>query len=307
MSQETIERSFEVGSPARFKLGNIRGHIDVMAGKDGVIDITAVKHLKSGDENNTEIKIKQEDDGQVIVKTEYANSVGNLFGLRKPIKVDYTVRLPKDCELKVRGVSCPINVQGLNGAFDINSVNGELTLKDLSGHLKIGVVSGSIHGQRLTGEVDCNNVSGSVHLMKSNLPAATIKTVSGNIVVETPLADGPYMFKGVSGNVSLIVPQDTSCVAETTSVSGSLRTSLPITKDRRYRSRGLVEIQGGGPEVTYKSVSGSLKIVTSENEKIIETIATEKATHHPKDQMAILQKIERGEITVAEALEELNA
>lgn len=307
MSQETIERSFEVGSPARLNLSNIRGKIDLQLGDEGIIAIIAVKHLNSGDENDTQVQIDQGEDGQVIIKTEFINSIGNWFGLRKPCKVDYTIRLPKECELKVSGVSSPISVKGLAGTIDLHSVSGGLTLKDLSGNLKISVVSGSIQGEEIAGEVDCNSVSGSVRLLRSDMPVATLKTVSGNMVIETPLANGPYIFKGVSGNVSLIVPQDTSCTAETKSVSGRLRTSLPVTKDERLGSRGLIEIQGGGTEVSYKSVSGSLRIVTSENEKITEPTFTRKATPRSKDQMSILQKIERGEISVDEALEELNA
>ena len=65
--------------------------------------------------------------------------------------------------------------------------------------------------------------------------------------------------------------------------------------------------QGGGPAVTYKSVSGTLRIVTSEDEKISEPKIKEKPTPQSKDQMDVLRKIERGEISVDEALKELNA
>ena len=125
--------------------------------------------------------------------------------------------------------------------------------------------------------------------------------------MDTPLAEGPYMFKGVSGSLTLVVPEDTGCVAIHKSVSGRLKTSLPISKDKRYGSRGWLEIQGGGPEVTYKSVSGSFKVVTAEDEKIVEQRKPVKPAPQPKNQMEILQKIERGDLSVEDALEELNA
>jgi hypothetical protein len=86
-----------------------------------------------------------------------------------------------------------------------------------------------------------------------------------------------------------------------------LKTSLPITKDKRYGSRGFAEIQGGGTEVTHKSVSGSLRIVTSENEKIVKQPAPPKQPVKSKNQLDILQKIESGEISVEDALDQLNA
>jgi hypothetical protein len=96
-------------------------------------------------------------------------------------------------------------------------------------------------------------------------------------------------------------------VAHHKSVNGRLKTSLPITKDQRYGSRGLAEIQDGGPEVTCKSVSGSLRIVTSEDEKIVEQRATSNRPHQTKNQLEILQKIETGELSVEDALNQLNA
>jgi hypothetical protein len=307
MSQETIERRFEVGTPAKFKISNIRGSIDIRAGEDNVIAVTAVKYLNSGNADQTAIEIEQTDDGIVSVKTNYQNSIVNWFGANKPCKVDYSVQVPNNCDVHASGVSCEVSVQGLTGAIDISSVSGELTLTELSGSLKASAVSGSVNSKKLTGELEANAVSGKLRIMDSQLSKASIKTVSGSIVVQTPLSEGPYHFKGVSGSATLIVPADTACSASFHSVSGRMRTSLPVTKDQRYGSRGSMEIQGGGPEVSCKCVSGAFKIVTAENQEIKEHKVTVKPEPKPKDQMDILQKIERGEISVEDALKELNA
>jgi hypothetical protein len=307
MSQEITETKFDVGSPSKLRLRNIRGSVDIHVGDVGVIEVTAVKHIKSGNPDLTEIKIIQADDGSVDVQTEYENSVANWFGLNKPCKVDYVVIVPEDCDVNASGVSCPLSVNGLKGFIDISSVSGGLSLSDLSGSLKISTVSGSIKAEKLTGELDANSVSGRIRVMQSQLQKATFKTVSGNMVVETPLDEGPYLFKGISGNVTLVVPEDTACIARTKSVSGRLRTSLNITKDGRYGSKGLVEIHGGGPEVVYRCVSGSLRIVRFEDEKIIEPEKTRDLPLQPKNQIEILQKIENGDITVEDALKELNS
>jgi DUF4097 and DUF4098 domain-containing protein YvlB len=307
MSQETIEKKFTVESPARLKIGNIRGSVDIQAGEKDIIEITAVKHLNTGSQDQTVIEIDQEDDGRVIVKTDYTNSITNWFGILKPCKVDYTVRIPEECEVRASGVSCPITVSNLNGKFEINTVSGNLTISQVTGNVKLGTVSGSIYAQELSGDVDANIVSGSIRLMQSKISAARLKTVSGSMVVETPLLAGPYTFKGVSGSVSLVVPESTGCVAETKSVSGGLRTSLPVTMDKRQGSHRKIEIQGGGPHVTHKSVSGSLRIVTSEGEEIKDHKPKEKTRPKPENQMDVLHKIELGEISVEEALKELNA
>ena len=307
MYQETIEKTFEVESPAKLKVSNVRGKIDIQPGEDGVIAVSAVKHLNSGSNNHTEVTIEQTEDGQVVVKTEYANSIADWFGLNRPCKVDYAVRVPKNCTIRASGVSSEISIRDLDGAFDISSVSGNVNLNNLAGPVKVGTVSGPIKAEKITGALDANSVSGSIRVNESQTPDALMKTVSGQIVLQTPLGDGPYMFKSVSGDVTLVVPGDTGCVAHYKSVSGRLKTSLPITKDQRYGSRGLVEIRNGGPEVTHKSVSGFLRIVTSEDEKIIEQPVPSNPPHQTKNQLEILQKIESGELSVEDALNQLNA
>jgi len=307
MSQETIERRFEVGSPARFKLSNIRGPVDIQVGDAGIIEVTAVKHLDSGSQDQTEIKIEQADDGQVIVKTDYPNSVGNWFGINKPCKVDYTIRVPEDCEVRASCVSGEISVKGLSGVIDVSTVSGRLTCSDLSGQFKLRTVSGAIQAEKLSGELEAKGVSGRVRVMDSQLSQAFVKTVSGKMVLQTPLAEGPYTFKGVSGSTTLVVPEDTACSANFHSVSGRMRTSLPLTKDNRHGSRGSVEIQGGGPNVSFKCVSGAFKIVTAEDEKIVENKTAREPQPIQKNQMDVLQKIESGEISVEDALKKMNA
>jgi len=307
MSQETIERRFEVGSPARLKLSNIRGQIELLPGEEGVILVTAIKYLDSGNDERTRIEIEQEEDGQVVVKTDYNNPITNWFGLNKPCKVAYTVHVPRESDARVSGVSSDILARELNGSIDLNTVSGKLDLRDLSGKLKFGTVSGSIKAENLTGELDANSVSGKVRVMESQISKALVKSVSGSMILQTPLKEGPYTFNGVSGNATLVVPEDTSCTARFQSVSGRMEASLPVSEDHRHGSRGLMEIQGGGVEVSYNCVSGSFKILTAEKEVIQEQKETVETSNPAVNPMDILKKIETGEISVEDALKELNA
>ena len=47
MSQETIEQTFEVPTPAQLKLENVRGSVVIQPGEDDQIQVTAVKHFAS--------------------------------------------------------------------------------------------------------------------------------------------------------------------------------------------------------------------------------------------------------------------
>jgi len=303
MSQETLEGSFEVAAPARLKLSNISGSVDIQPGDEGVILVTAVKHLDSGDPKRTEIRMEQAEDGSVSVETYFNTGIWEFSRLSKPCKVDYVVRTPRGCSLRVSCVSSTTAIQGLEGDLKISSVSGSLSLSELSGDLKVNTVSGDVSGEMLSGPLRLETVSGDVHLNAANLPSVDGSTVSGDISIQTPLADGPYRFNSVSGDVQLVVPGDTRCTARLTSLSGNIRTSLPATRQRRNGAR-VVEIQGGGAKIHLSSVSGDLRIRLPEGETLVETPPIEPAST-PRSN--ILESLERGEITVEEALKALRA
>ncbi len=261
MSQETIERKFDVTTPAYLTVANIRGSVDVQPGDENVVTVTAVKHLETGDADRTEIEIVQKEDGSVRVKTRFEEGVWRLFNHSHPCKVDYVVRVPHDCDLKVRCVSSKATVQGLAGAFDVKTVSGRVTLKDLSGKIKATSVSGRILGERLSGPTEFESVSGRVHLTESCLPAVTGSSVSGDLVLETSLIEGPYSLKTMSGDLKLVLPPEIGCTIGFNSVSGRLKTSLTTTRSQWQRHKWLADLQGGGPEIRFNSVSGDFSVI----------------------------------------------
>jgi DUF4097 and DUF4098 domain-containing protein YvlB len=179
---------------------------------------------------------------------------------RRPCRVDYALRVPRDCSVKVRCVSSKATVEGLVGEFDLDTVSGSLKLSDLEGKLRLHSVSGKIGGERVSGPVLLDTVSGKVRLIDSALPSVEASSVSASLVLGTLLGEGPYRFKTVSGGVRLVVPAESGCDVEVRSLSGRLRTSLPITRSWGRNQRKNVEIRGGGPAIRFNSVSGDLRL-----------------------------------------------
>jgi DUF4097 and DUF4098 domain-containing protein YvlB len=307
MSTENFEHTFEVATPARLKVSNVRGHVDIGPGGDGIISVTAVKH-KGSINDNTEIIIQQLDDGTVVAEAKYENSISNWFGLNKPCKVDFTIQVPKDCAVKANCVSCDAVIQGLTGDLDVNNVSGDLAVNDLSGEFTFSSVSGDIAAHNLAGPLNLNTVSGDVQIKESQIPTMIGKTVSGDLSVQTPLGEGPYEFKSVSGNLKLLPSEDQGCVVKIKSVSGRIRTSMPVTTRQGNRSNEQITILDGGPEVYVKSVSGGVHI--GAKSEIAETTDVEVKQSEPtklvKSQMQILEEIDSGELSVDEAIQQLN-
>ena len=316
MSQETVEQTFTVTSPARLKLSNISGSVEIRPGDDGMMQVTAVKRTHKGDPQRTQIELSQAADGTVTAATRFNEGWWVWLVGSYPCEVDYTIKAPRACSLKVSGVSNTAVVEGLTGEFTFNSVSGELTLRDLAGPVQIHTVSGSVDGERLAGALHLDSVSGDVRLRECTIPSAEAKTVSGGLDIETALSQGPYHFNSVSGDLRLTVPADTHCTLELHTVSGNISadgqglSALPLSTNARSNGKRVAEVQGGGVRVEMHSVSGGLRIgippgaKTLAVEPRLSPRSADPAPEPPKsvDRHTLLERIERGEITVEEGL-----
>ncbi|HEX7542431.1 MAG TPA: DUF4097 family beta strand repeat-containing protein [Anaerolineales bacterium] len=296
---ETIEKTFTVSSPARLNLNNIRGSVEIHPGEEGVIQVTAVKQPSSGDEKRTEIEIAQEADGTVKAATRFPDGGWNwLFGSR-PCAVDYVVKVPRRCSLKLNGVSNTVHAEGFEGTVSVNSVSGEIALRDITGPVRIHTVSGDAEGERINGSLDLDTVSGDIVLKESDLSSIKANTVSGDMQIGTSLKEGPYDFKSVSGDVHLVVPPDSHCTGEMHSVSGDLVSAFPITGYSRHHGNQTVNVQGGGVKTYLRSVSGNLSL---DCDGEIPPAPEPLKTVSIEARRAVLERVERGELTVDEAV-----
>ena len=310
MAEETIQQTFNVpaGVPARLEVSNISGSVEVLPGEDGVIAVTAIKHPHTGDLERTEVVVSQVEDGKVKAEVKYREG-WRFLGGSKPCQVSFTIRVPHQCSVQANGVSNSASVRGLAGDFTVSSVSGQVTLNELSGPVKLNTVSGDVDGGYLRGNLQFNTVSGDVRLKESALAAVTGHTVSGDIALQTQLADGPYTVNSVSGDVRLVVPVDTRCTAHVTGISGRVHTAFPQTEYRRSNGTHVAEIQGGGVTVKLHSVSGDLWVgpVAGETPAPAEPAQpAQPARPASPNRKEVLDRIERGEITVEEGLKLLS-
>ena len=299
---ETLEKKFPVTLPARLNLSNIRGSVEIRPSDDGFIQVTTTKQPHTGDEKRTEIEITQEADGTVKAATRFTDGWNWLFG-SQPCVVDYKVTAPRHCSIKVNGVSNTVLAEGFEGDTTVNSVSGEITIRDLRGSVRIHTVSGDADGERITGSLDLDTVSGNMTLLDSVLSSIKGNTVSGDMQIRTPLTEGPYYFKSVSGQVRLTVPANSHCTAELHSVSGDLVSTFPITGASRHRGNQAVNVQGGGVKISLHSVSGDLSLECDEE---IPAVAELVKTTSSEERRSVLERVERGELTVDEALGQLH-
>jgi len=302
MTQDAIEKTFTVTSPAQLTLSNICGSVEIRRGEDGIIRVRAVKQARSGDAERTEVEMAQEPGGRVTVATRFPDGAWSWIFGSHPCCVDYVVTAPRQCSLTLNGVSCTLDVAGFEGKFNVRSVSGKITLRELSGPVSLRTVSGDVDGEHLSGACDLDTVSGDVVLAACDLPSVKANAISGNLELATALGSGPYAFHSVSGDVRLDLPPDSRCTIELRSVSGGITSAFPASSLSQSLGYQTVAVQGGGVPLSMHSVSGDL---TLDGQGGVPPAAGTNVGLSAEERRDVLERIERGELTVEEALSRL--
>lgn len=304
MSIETLERKFTCPDPASLSLSNIRGSVIIQAGQVGEITIIASKHTDSGDSKNTYIELYQTEAGKVIAATRYDRGRFSFFSMNLPCKVDYRLCVPSNCDLEVRGVSNTVSIDGISGNMEVKSVSGDIVLQSLTGEINVKTVSGKVNGADISGAVYLKTVSGDINISKADFLTLRVKSVSGDIKIESPINDGPNDFNTVSGDVRLVVPQLKGITITSNSFSGKVSTPEPAILSKTSRNHRSIVLGDGEIEIMHKSISGDFVLVNQDkNDPLSDNIKSRINTGGDISRGEILEKISQGDLSVDDALQ----
>jgi DUF4097 and DUF4098 domain-containing protein YvlB len=265
----------------------------------------------------------------------------NWFSGSRTPRVEYDVRVPHATDLEIKNVEGPIAIQGCNGKIRVRNVEGKVTLDGTQGDISVETVNGPLKASHLQGNAKLKTVNGKLTLDQSELGALSAQTVNGKIKAAATWApDAQISLNTVNGNCDLTVPAD---LAAKVSAHGiNLRVTCPGAKtiERQFGAwHGTIgerDSSGQMPqaEIAFHTVNGHLRIddrdapagttaqigkhPAMESEPVQVKVApqpteppapSEQAPveENAKSQLEILQMVERGEITVEQAIEILDA
>ncbi|MDP9481707.1 MAG: DUF4097 domain-containing protein [Chloroflexota bacterium] len=263
---------------------------------------------------------------ELRVRDDLSRTFG-LFSLRRfdPLHAE----IPRGAVLRLQTASGAVHVDGLRGEQSYRAVSGSIKLTDVSGDITLDHVSGDAK-VRGTGPLSltARTVSGDVNASAPAFSKVQARMMSGSLRIAGRLAgEGPFAIDSVSGDVSLEL--DGPARIEGTAVSGGVRTDLPHRAGGRPGLR-TVDIGDGGPRVSFKTISGDLRVTGPQaaSSAVAEaatksrdvsspvTQPPDSATHTERldapsadgmasHRLAVLTDLEAGRIDVAEASERL--
>ena len=160
-------------------------------------------------------------------------------------------------DLNIDVVSATVDLSGVYGEkTEVNSVSGEITCSDVSvNELSLGSTSGALVCENAKAqELNLNNVSGSIRA-DGEFGEIDVETVSGSVRLGNATVPSSIDVDGVSGSITVALPETAGFTGKLDSVSGSISCDFPGTL-----GSDLVVVGDGSANYRFSTVSGSLRI-----------------------------------------------
>lgn len=249
MAQEKSIDLFSVplsdpNSPGKLVIEQISGsiHVEAYEGKEVVIKATfgsEKQHYHEEKRNdgmkkiaNTSLDIGAEEKNNVVqVVNEQWNRVTNLV-----------VKVPKNFALHLSTVNDGnISVKGVNGEMEISNVNGEITLEGVSGSASTDTVNGDI-------KIDFTSITKDANMAFSSLNGDLDITFPNSLKADV---------KAKSDMGEIFTDFEMQVVAQKPEVNKNSSSGTYRVKIEQW-VRG--KINGGGPEMLFKTFNGDILI-----------------------------------------------
>jgi hypothetical protein len=285
---ESFSRTVRLDRGGTFELQNVAGDIDVTGSGGDQVRIDATKRVRRPTEREAREFLKAlqiqviERAGSLEVRTEYPRWRG-VFA-----SVDYTVTVPRDANVTIRGVAGNIRVRDVRGELRAESVSGNIALssvgrvrdvKSISGTIEVtDAESDEIQGSTVSGNIVARNlkarvlalqsVSGALRFDGVDAARALLRTISGDIQYGGRLSrSGRYELRSHSGNLRVVPTGAPGLDVEANTFSGSVQSDYALQVREfggpgRTRGRGLRGTIGdGSAALVLQSFSGDIVIV----------------------------------------------
>lgn len=243
---------------------------------------------------------------------------------------DLVIELPRATRIGLDTASADVSVTGIAGPGRYRTTSGDLIIQDAGGDLEIEAVSGDLRVEAVAPiELGARTISGDGTIRAPRLDRLDLTTTSGDLRVDAELTGkGPYAIKSISGDVTIVARGGLQIEAQT--VTGDLTTDLQARSSSTSPGRKTLSIGRGGTAMSFKSVSGDLRVVeprdaapvaspSAQGAAVTDDPATVEVPALPSTgasapsdavetaRLEILRALERGEIDVDTATRQLAA
>jgi hypothetical protein len=222
------------------------------------VDGTAVRVRDRGDHDIPDMFQVEVADGSLSLLVEH----GRGWPGGRHHTPDLDVEVPLRASVVIETASGDISAEGLAGDQRYRTASGDMELRGCGGRVAVDAVSGDIEVVAAA-EIDLSarTVSGDLEVRAGNVPRFRASTTSGDMKVAGRFAgEGPFTMETVSGDALLAPAGDVQI--EMTTITGDLRSDLG-GRPGGGRGHRTLSVGSGGPLITFRSLSGDLRVTRS--------------------------------------------
>jgi DUF4097 and DUF4098 domain-containing protein YvlB len=293
----SFDKTFQVSGPVQLEVNNGSGRVEIRSGQSGEVRVHAdftvwISFFNDKGDHLNDIRNHPPVDQQGnLIRVE---SHGDAFN---HVRVDYTIYVPAETQVRANVGSGAIEVNDLQGPVNLHTGSGHIGAHRIHGDAETKTGSGSIElidiGSRVSAEtgsggVELSHIGGDIHATTGSGPIRMDRTPSrivthtgsgsinisgaendlrassgsGSIHIDgNPAPSGYWEIHASSGSVTLTVPSDAGFRVHAKSGSGSIESDLPVTMEEqtgRHEMRG--RIGNGSASVDMQTGSGGIHI-----------------------------------------------
>lgn len=256
------EAKVPAGSIENIKVDWVSGSVNLVVGSGSEIVFYETSYRTLTERQKMRYSVS--DSGTLQIR--YCQDLDNIFDWfnldqNMPSK-DLTMEVPAALmgslrEVEVDTVSASISLASVYGRnTELDTVSGEIKCLNLDvNDLSIDSTSGAIVCENTKAQtLDVDNVSGSIRA-EGGFNEVDVDSVSGSTRLVCATAPSQIEVDGVSGSVTIALPESAGFTARLDSVSGSISCDFPGTL-----GQDMVVVGDGSASYRFNTVSGSLRI-----------------------------------------------
>jgi DUF4097 and DUF4098 domain-containing protein YvlB len=302
-----------IGPRGRFSLRQASGDVLIRGVEGDTVRVTSLDDKTLSDQFDVQV-------GDGVVELRHRGL--DLGVLRRSSGADLKIEVPHGATVAIDTGSADISASDLSGTKKFRTASGEVRLTRLAGGVEVETVSGEIEiegGAPL--DLLVTSVSGDVVVRVPTVRQLDLGTTSGDIRLDAALdGPGPFAIRSISGDATIV--GRTGLRIEAESITGDLSSDLP-SKRESLPGRKVLVVGKSGPTIAFRSVSGDMHIAEPRDAAAaledtpakgdaapdgapagnVQPDGDEQGTEERR--LDVLRALERGDITVAEATNQL--
>lgn len=275
--EKSFDKKFTVASGGTLTIKTDFGGVSVVGTDAKEVSIHADMKGRQRDVDNFQITANQSAGGvEVTGKSPRSNWGWNWNN--NDLEVEFTIKVPKDYNLRMETSGGNISVNNVNGKLNGGTSGGDITLTNIAGAIDLETSGGNIQTEKIQGQLHMETSGGDIRIseVKGDVDVNTsggnivLKTVAGKVRAET---SGGNISVNVSetnrgvyaetsgGNIDIVMPKNISANIDAETSGGEVTCDFPVTMQGKFdESRVRGTINGGGNQIHAHTSGGNVRL-----------------------------------------------